>query len=305
MLQYNLSYTNIEDREPGHLELSHSQDPRCRAGLIPISWHLTMSSAHHSYQDIIDDDPFPWYRFPNYPEKEKSLSHLTVNGEDPDALLDLDRQSDQHVFRGDYSTSFQPPGLERTMTCNFLHAKHPPPGLAFPTMLPPCFSTPTNFCQSTASAMKSMPQQVIQPRVSVINDNIVDSEGCKPGPVVCDRYMSSFTDSPPLTAVLHECTRPAETRMDSVEPDMEQEDSAMYSLIEDLEVLELEELQPVTSGPLIVSSEDWTPQRRSSQIQESSNDNSVLSNVSNTPERLVSNKTSNTSLNLEPDDSQS
>lgn len=305
MCQYNLSYANIEDPKSGYpkLKLVHSQTIRELASWTFVSWPLAMSFAQPGYRDIIDDDPFPWYRFPDYCEKEKLLTHLTITGEEPNIALDMDRQSGQRTFRGEYGTKFEPPGLEGTVKSNFLHAKHPPPGLSFPTMLPPCFSTPMMFSRSTASAMKSMPEYVTQSEEYVFDDNIVDPRICKPGSATNDRRELFSTGSPLLTAFVHESGMPIETGLCMVEANVEGEDSAMYSLIKDLEVLELEDVQPVTSVPLIVSSEDWIPRRRSSQIQVSSNENSVLSNASNTPERLVSNKTSNTSLKSEPHDS--
>lgn len=257
-----------------------------------------MLSAQSFYQDPIDDDPIPWYRFPDYLEKEKMLSYLTVNGEEPEDSTGIRMQSGKYVFRGECGTDYQPPGLELNVTWSFLHAKHPPPGLPFPTMLPPCFSTPVTFSQSTASAMQSVLRKDPDIIGLAVERSAVDPAEYEPNIAVDEKKEASCRGLLPRMAVFCSSMEPAETATETARESADQDSPATDSLIQDLEELDLEEVGTVSLRPLIVSSDEWVQRRGSSQMRESSDENSAVSNSSNlnTPERRISNKTSNTSL---------
>lgn len=256
------------------------------------------------YEMIVDEDPFPFHRFPNYPEKEKLLSYLTVNGEEPRGSSDENALSSHDTFRGEYGTNFPPPGLEHNRQYNFQFASHPPPGLPHPRMRLGPYDTPMVFSRSTASGLTSNEQPVNQSAYAAIDGITIEQENPE-HLLTADDYPKTLSmGSPPVIATHRGATGPFMNIEQSGAASVEHATPTTDTLVQDLQVLELEELQPVTSGPLIVSSEDWTPQSRSGLGQHSS-ENSPLFNKWNTPDKSVSHKTSSTSLKSRIDDSES
>lgn len=109
-----------------------------------------MESNNTSWSDAGDADPFPWFMFPNYPDEQKLPSYWSlINDEDRDIrppnmqsgqLLPpqdsrVTRVARSRPFRGQYGTTFRPPGLEDTFTWVGQYAKHAPPGLPLPQWL--------------------------------------------------------------------------------------------------------------------------------------------------------------------------
>lgn len=97
------------------------------------------SRLSKTIEDIIDDDPIPWYKFPLCAEEEKTLSHVSTYGGQHSDLVSAVQvnqidQAPQYPFQGQWGTTFQPPGFEREdIVWHGMFAKHVPPGLAVPT----------------------------------------------------------------------------------------------------------------------------------------------------------------------------
>lgn len=101
-----------------------------------------MIPTKEDYDEMIDDDPFPWYKHSRMPEEEKTLSYLTINGSEHANLTSAIAKFGPQPFRGTYGTNFQPPGFERPFQQYDDHANwfslgpSRPPGLLPPGLNP-------------------------------------------------------------------------------------------------------------------------------------------------------------------------
>lgn len=97
-----------------------------------------MILSKEQYDQMIDDDPFPWYKYSRVSEEEKTLSYLTTNGSENENLVVAIANFGPQPFRGTYGTNFQPPGFERRVCQYNVHVNGfcpgsvPPPGLLPP-----------------------------------------------------------------------------------------------------------------------------------------------------------------------------
>lgn len=253
-----------------------------------------------AYREAIDEDLFPWYRFPHYRKEEKILSHLMATGEDISVFDSAEMQSDEDMFRGEYGTNFRPPGLEQNNNWDFVHAKHAPPGLPFPPRLRTYGSTPMTFSQSTASVMKGARPLLPQAMHWATRSGAVEPEDCEHLPVIDDEGREmSLPDSPPATVIPYADLEPVGSTSGSAPATVDRVNTRMDSLVEGVEEEEAQEPQELGTARSLDGSSSTSPEgRRSSEVQESSNENSIVSLPSNvnTPERIMSHKTSDTSL---------
>lgn len=268
---------------------------------------MTNLSARE-YQQAIDDDPIPWHRFPNCPEEDKTLSYLTVNGEELKVPLYAETRDGDFTFRGGYGTNFPPPGLEDDFDWRFKYAEHPAPGLAHPSMSRHLQGAPSTPPRPIPSAVRSSQQMLCQTARFTTKHGAIESDGLELAAAIRERREPSLTSLPPTKTIPPRSTSSLEPILCSTTTDADHEGLTIDSLMRLMHLMrgrELDATVPVSSDLSTDPSEHQPKRHRLSQLQECSNDNLILSSALNTPDRVVSNKTSGTSLTSAFNSSQS
>lgn len=208
---------------------------------------MTRLSAEE-YRKAVDNDAFPWYRFPNYSDEEKLLTHMTMNNEQRRDSQQAPIPFGAHPFRGQFGTTFQPPGFEREVTWYGNNVKHPPAGLSLPQHLATHYGSPKNRSQSAPSIAYS---------------SSVNAEDHKVVTTATEQHLAAPSSVPTSTGISDGEAKSC-GKADVLKPVKKDLASlTMGDLAWEREKSEVKNDTAIDPRPLIVSSEGWPLQRRS------------------------------------------